>query len=141
MEPIQLIPASNLYVWTLKNNIVSASTPADTTFKTPGFDIEVVSVRGAFYNTNGAILPTSTTRDKIMLQIVAGDTSAQLASTAADVFAFLSMWYDSNQNVPQITLASNTNYQVVFSVDTSTAVFGATYPIRCELQFIGKKKQ
>lgn len=135
-----MIPASGLYVWTLKNNITSAASPADLPFKTPGFDIEVVSVRGAFYNTAGAILPTAQVRDKIMLQIIAGDTSAQLASTAADVFAFLSVWYDSNQNVPPFLLASNTNYQVVLSIDTSTNLFTGTYPIRCELQFIGKKR-
>jgi hypothetical protein len=140
MELTPLIPASGLYVWTLKNNITAAASPADQVFKTPGFDIDVVSVRGAFYNTAGAILPTQQTRDRIMLQIIAGDTSATLASTATDIFAFLSMWYDSNSNVPPFTLAANTNYQVQFSIDPATAVFGATYPIRCELQFIGKKR-
>lgn len=140
MELSQLIPASGLYVWTLKQNITAAATPADSVFKTPGFDIDVVSLRGAFYNTAGAILPETVARDRIMLQIIAGDTSATLASTATDIFAFLSMWYDSNANVPQFLLAANTNYQVQFSIDSATALFGATYPIRCELQFIGKKR-
>jgi|NOAtaT_5_FD_contig_61_213265_length_2265_multi_3_in_0_out_0_2 hypothetical protein len=139
MEP-QLIPASGLYIWTLKNNITAAAQPADQVFKTPGFNIDVVSVRGAFFNTAGAILPTQQTRDRIMLQILANDTSAVLASTPCDVFAFLSMWYDSNSNVPKFSLAANTNYQVVFTVDSATALFGATYPIRCELQFIGAKR-
>lgn len=136
MTELQPIALSDLYYWAVKNNITAAATPADSTFKTPGFDIEVIKITGAFYNPSGAILPTQQTRDRILWQIVSGDTSAQIANQSVDIFAALDLWKD-NTSVPKLILAKNTNYQVIFSIDTTTAL--GTYPIRCELQFVGKK--
>lgn len=136
MDPTQEIPVSDLFFWKVTNNITAAGTPADQNFKTPGFDLKIIKVTGSLFNPSGAINESLQARDRILFQMVSGDTQAQLANQAMDIFAFLNLWKDST-SVPRLLLSRNTNYQCVFSIDTTTSL--GTYPLRIELDFVGVK--